>query len=99
MAITKRPATTQVERDQVDVDALINKGGSVAQADPAAKTKQADEPEKTVVVNLRIPTSMLTEIDEILSTKKVRSSRHVWLLEAVWDKVEREKRELEEKPE
>jgi hypothetical protein len=94
MAITKRPAPKDktAEEPQIDVDALINKGGSIARPESSLpKDKPAGEPEKTAVVNLRMPATMLAEIDEILSTKKVRSSRHVWLLEAIWEKVEREK--------
>ena len=41
-------------------------------------------------VQLRLTKGKLKEIDEALSQRKVKVSRHVWLLEAIEDKLEKE---------
>lgn len=90
MAITKRP-TGQVS-EAVDVEALINKGGSVAKSTESLPPQ--DEQEKTAVVNLRLPTSLLAEIDEVIKSKRVKIPRHTWLLEAIAERLTSEKEEL-----
>lgn len=90
MAITKRP-TGQVS-EAVDVEALINKGGSVAKSNESLPLQ--DEQEKTAVVNLRLPTSLLAEIDEVIKSKRVKIPRHTWLLEAIAERLTSEKEEL-----
>lgn len=90
MAITKRP-TGQVS-EAVDVEALINKGGSVAKSTEPLPPQ--DEQEKTAVVNLRLPTSLLAEIDEVIKSKRVKIPRHTWLLEAIAERLTSEKEEL-----
>lgn len=91
MAITKRPASKSATA--VDVEALISKGGSVggsAEAPPAREDAQ-----KTSVVNLRLPTSLLAEIDEVIKSKRVKIPRHTWLLEAIADRLSSEKEDQE----
>ena len=84
MAIARKPKKNQQDKS-VDVDALINKGGSVAQLE--AKTVQSSG-EKQVA--LRIPAAMLEELDELLQRRTIRIPRHTWILEAVAEKLERE---------
>jgi len=88
MAISKRPKPTLVRSDPaVDVDALINKGGSVARpvADlaPPAISKPAP-------VVLRMPPDVLARIDQAVEARRVKVPRHTWLMEAVIEKLERE---------
>ncbi|WP_309710662.1 hypothetical protein [Armatimonas sp.] len=90
MAITKRP-TGQVS-NAVDVEALINKGGSVGRS--AESLTPQEEQEKTALVNLRLPTSLLAEIDEVIKSKRVKIPRHTWLLEAIAERLTNEKEEL-----
>ena len=86
MAVTRKPkAADAAGGHTVDVDALINRGGSVAR--PA---EVENEPSKAVLVNLRIPGDVLTRIDRAVAARKVRTPRHTWLLEAVLEKLERE---------
>jgi len=48
-----------------------------------------DERSGTVTVSLRIPMGMLKEIDEALKKRPYRIPRHLWLLEAVHEKLAR----------
>lgn len=83
MAIARKPKKTETG-SSVDVDALINKGGSVAQINqPAALPAEKQ-------VALRIPLNMLGGIDSSLKKRTVRIPRHTWILEAIAEKLERE---------
>jgi len=90
MAITKRP--TRQAPESVDVEALINKGGSVARTTESLPSQE--EQERTALVNLRLPTSLLAEIDEVIKSKRVKIPRHTWLLEAIAERLTSEKEEL-----
>ena len=86
MTLTRRPKPALVATTSpVDVDALISKGGSVAGAgaEPATSTKPAP-------VVLRLPPDVLTRIDRAVESRRVKVSRHTWLMEAVIEKLERE---------
>ena len=83
MAVTRRPKPALVAATPpVDVEALINKGGSVARA--------GAEPAKTAPVVLRLPPDVLTRIDRAVEARRVKVPRHTWLMEAVIEKLERE---------
>jgi len=82
MAITKKPKPSQ----NMDVDALINKGGSVA-GQPMASIELSDKP---VPVVLRLPPETASRIERVVKARAVRIPRHTWLLEAVMEKLERE---------
>ena len=84
MAITRKPAPVRPV-PSVDVEDLINRGGSTPVREPApAATDQV------VPVILRLPASMLKSIDESVKSRPVRIPRHTWLLEAVHEKLSRE---------
>jgi hypothetical protein len=87
MAISRRPKPTLVApAPAVDVDALINKGGSVARSvDPAPPATSKPAP-----VVLRLPPDVLTRIDQAVEARRVKVPRHTWLMEAVIEKLERE---------
>lgn len=40
---------------------------------------------------LRVPTPLLFRVDEVVKARPIRIPRHTWLLEAVLEKLEREK--------
>jgi hypothetical protein len=48
-----------------------------------------DQRNSTVTVSLRLPASMLKEIDKAVKTRPYRMPRHMWLLEAVHEKLMR----------
>jgi hypothetical protein len=85
MAISRRPkhSSNSIEKP-VDVDALINKGGSVAKSDVGqAKDKDA------IPVILRLPEDVLQMVDASVHARRIKTPRHTWLLEAVLEKLER----------
>jgi len=84
MPITTKPKPTVPPR--VDVDALISRGGGVAEKEPKPDKKEG----ATSPVVLRIPAHLLTRIDEALASRLLKTPRHTWLLEAVLEKLERE---------
>ncbi|HUA83539.1 MAG TPA: hypothetical protein VMB85_06735 [Bryobacteraceae bacterium] len=51
------------------------------------RSPSRDEKNGTVTVSLRIPIGMLKEIDEALKKRPYRMPRHLWLLEAIHEKL------------
>jgi len=78
MAITRKPKSNP----NVDVDTLINKGGSVVKV-------ETPKP-KVMPVALRIPTDILERLEHVLASRPVRLPRHTWILEAIVEKLDRE---------
>jgi hypothetical protein len=83
MAITRKPAHVR-PAPPVDVEDLINRGGSTPAREDATAADQI------VPVILRLPSSMLKNIDKAVRGRPVRIPRHTWLLEAVYEKLSRE---------
>jgi predicted DNA binding CopG/RHH family protein len=77
----KKPLEKQQIRQEIDIEELISKGARVI-ADNELK-------KKATCINLRLPTSMLDEIDLVLS-KKVGISRTGWILQAIHEKLMKE---------
>lgn len=82
MAISRKPKTTEKQEKEQNINALINKGGSVAENNGR---QAADKP-----ILIRIPVDALNKIDELVSAKRIKTPRHTWLLEAIFEKLERE---------
>lgn len=85
MAISRKPRPATSEGASVDIDALIHKGGSVA-GEGALAGKQ-----KLVPVMLRLPPAMLEKVDASVQTRVVPTARTTWIMEAIVEKLEREK--------
>ena len=84
MAISRKPKAAGQGTD-VDIEALIHKGGSVAgQGTETIKPKLAP-------VILRIPNQMLARVDASVEARVVPTPRTTWILEAIAEKLEREK--------
>ncbi len=89
MAITRKPKAPVLSvAPGVDVDALINKGGSVASA--GASTASATPSDKPVPVVLRVPAEVLDRVDRSVEARAVKVPRHTWLMEAIIEKLARE---------
>jgi hypothetical protein len=91
MPITSKPRKAPAG---VDVDALINKGGTApvvpeAEAPEHRRAQTADDAE-TVAVILRLPREVLADVDRAVKSRRLRTPRHTWLLEAVLDKLDQE---------
>ncbi len=48
-------------------------------------------------MTLRLPIRLATEIEAILSKKIIPTSRHSWILEAILEKIQREKKDFSKK--
>ena len=84
MAIARRPHPTA--KPSVDVDALINRGGSSPGTPPPQSQAKASTP-----ILLRVPAEMLEQLDAALKARPVRLPRHTWILEAIHEKLSRDR--------
>lgn len=84
MAITRRPKTSAAP-GVIDVEALINKGGS--------PPRQDEVKDGAVAVVLRLPAEILSRVDAAVKARPIRTPRHTWLLEAIHEKLQREEPE------
>lgn len=91
MPITPKPKPQHNSSAPVDVDALIAKGGSIAQPDVLAKEEAKD----TAAFTFRIPTDLLGTLDEHLKKRPIKTARQYWILEAIVEKLEKEGAEIE----
>ncbi len=78
MAIARKPKTSSV-------DDFILQGGSA----PEVASKPPSE-EEVKGLKLRIPVDLLKRVDEAVSSRRPAPSRHQWILEAVYEKLDRE---------
>jgi len=81
MSIARKPKLKGGSAESV-VDAVIQKGGSVAKRD--AKPGKGITP-----VILRVPDPLLQQVDQTLEGRTIKKPRHTWLLEAIVEKLER----------
>jgi hypothetical protein len=70
---------------ETEIQALIEKGGSVAK--PEAKAIATSKPQ---LVQLRLTRDVIARIDAIREARLVKIPRHMWLLEAIHEKLVRE---------
>lgn len=85
MAISRRPKRAASSTEKVDIDALINKGGTVG----GSHKGQAKEKGTSPVV-LRVPDDILERVDTAVQARHIKTPRHTWLLEAIVEKLEKE---------
>ena len=92
MAITPKPKRQGVS---VDVDALINRGGTASEPPvPKSTAPQAVErPKEKVNFILRCPADVAHRIDEAIEARAVRIPRNTWIIEAIVERLSREKAE------
>lgn len=82
MAASRRPKPTTQE---AEINALTSKGGS------APESSQKKEKEKGVTpVIIRIPDDILERVDDAVSARPFKTPRHMWLLEAILEKLKKE---------
>lgn len=86
MPITPKPKPSAQSSPLVDPIVLINRGGS-APAKPAVAKKHY---EGTTPVVLRIPDDIFKQLDQTLKLRPLKTPRHSWILEAIWEKLSRE---------
>lgn len=83
MAITRKPHSP-APASAVDVEALINKGGTAP--------KQTPERDTPVAMVLRLPAALAEQIDTFLKAKLIRIPRHTWILQTLHDKLAEEQK-------
>jgi hypothetical protein len=81
MAISKKPQ--KKELSEKEVSNLINKGGSVAQKEPKPKDKSFQQ--------IRIKPEIIQQIDDLIDKRIIGISRHAWFMEAIEDKIRKER--------
>jgi len=85
MAITAKPKVSETALPEADIQALINKGGSVAN-----QGKKEQDLSKPQLLQLRLDRELLASIDALIHRRKVKIPRHTWILEALHEKLDRE---------
>jgi hypothetical protein len=58
---------------------------------PAEPPQDETEPNRVQALKLRLPISLVRELDESRSRRKPRPSRHQYILEALYEKLDRDK--------
>lgn len=90
MPITRRPTSSNgVAIAKADVNALISRGGSPSRGNGKTLNHIVEVP-----VVLRIPEDELARVDDLISRRRVRTSRNRWMLEAIAEKILRESKKL-----
>ena len=79
MAISRKPSKSDVS--EATINAIIEKGGSIAQDKKDAGKKN---------LQLRLETNLIDQIDEIRGKRTIPPSRHTWILEAIYEKLQKE---------
>lgn len=87
MTIARKPMRSGPQGGVVDVEALINKGGSAPVRENESKAPTAGT---TAAIVLRLPTGILEQVDSLLKARPVRIPRHTWIIEAIYEKIQRE---------
>jgi len=82
MIITKKPQVTATRQHEAEVATLIEKGGS--------PTRRQEGKSRPQLIQLRLDRELLSSIDAVLHQRKVKTPRHTWMLEALYEKLERE---------
>ena len=88
MTISTKPKSN--EPTEAEIKKFISKGGTA----PANSEIPETENDDFTPVTLRIPKPFLKDIDNALKSKPVKKPRHQWLLEAAYEKLEREKNQI-----
>ncbi len=92
MVVKRKPSIKTVEE-------FIGAGGTVAQeqdaapqpssASPEPAPLQSESDEEIKSLKMRLPVSLLKQIDDAVAQRRPAPSRHQWILEAIWEKLER----------
>lgn len=84
MTVTAKPKP-KPRPDEVTVQSLISKGGSVA----AAGEGQGPREDEYTQVLVRLPVAMLAEIDARAKRRKpVKIARNTWMIEAFYQRLQ-----------
>lgn len=92
MAISRKPKAPENPAEAVNIDALIAKGGSVAQPVPAEAPppKTGERVGEATAFTLRVPNEILLTLDGHRNKQSYKVPRQQWILEAIMQRLERE---------
>jgi hypothetical protein len=80
-----------VRRKPTNVEEFIQEGGSVAQVVvPQNEAEALAEEGEVKGLKLRLAVELLAEVDAAVKRRRPAPSRHQWILEAIYEKLERE---------
>ena len=85
-AITRKPKRVEDQSrkpTEAQIQKVITKGGSVP-------SNAASPSSETMTINIRPPVSLVEQIDQAVSRRVIKTSRHTWLMEAIIEKLQRE---------
>ena len=87
MAVTRKPTDKQVPQGPLEdapaFQQYLQKGGS------AGKSQQ--ETPKDVRFTLQVPGHLCHDLDQLREARPIKISRHQWVLEAILEKIQRER--------
>jgi hypothetical protein len=86
MVVRQKPKG--IARKPKNVEEFIEEGGSVPQV--ATPQNELDEP-NVKGLKLRLTVELLADVDEAVKQRRPAPSRHQWILEAIYEKLERDK--------
>lgn len=86
MALAKPPKSSIDRR----AEALIDKASAVHSSKGMGSARAREEGHVEVPVTVRIPKPMLSDIESLVKTRPIKTARHTWLMEAIYEKWKRE---------
>ena len=81
MSIARKPSRDKSKTSEAAVKAVIEKGGSVADTKTLSGKKN---------LQLRLEADLINQIDQYRNKRTVPPSRHSWILEAIYEKLQKE---------
>ena len=86
-SVNRKPQvpTSEAQEREAAIQAVINKGLA-----PASDPSEGSEDKQRQVVVI-VPESLLEAVDALVKTVRPRTSRRAWLVEAIREKVERDR--------
>jgi uncharacterized protein YfaA (DUF2138 family) len=79
-----------VRRKPASVDEFIQDGGSVPQVVAPQPMADLSHEEAVKGLKLRLPVDLLNRVDEAVKLRHPAPSRHQWILEAIYEKLDRQ---------
>ena len=89
MPVSRRPKARTEEEfiNQANDDILLDPK-VISNLEPSEN--QSDSESDIQPLKLRVPRELVKDIDNLLSQRKPKISRHNWILEALYEKLERD---------
>jgi hypothetical protein len=81
-----------IRRKPASVDEFIQEGGSAPQVATPKPAEESTE-EEVKGLKLRLSVDLLKRVDEVVKSRRPAPSRHQWILEAIYEKLDREMEE------